>query len=146
MDQEKTNKEKAEKFMNMGLGKLASPEIIFPRAFRWTFHPAGHDETRWWFTKLKVDYKNKFIEINAYDDVKGEVHAWLNAMTTDASCREAQLRHYDGCGRTIYVIDFMGLEVQEHTVTYDYGSSEVITHVLKISFRRAKRTNDLHIN
>lgn len=146
MDQETDLKDKAKQFMSMGLGKLGDPGTIFPRCFRWTFHPINHDDTRWWFQKIKVDYKEKVMEIKVYDDVDGQVHGWLEDVMYDAASRQAQLRHYDGCGRLMYTVDFIGLEVMTHNIQYDYATSDVLTHTLKLSFKRSKRTNKLHIN
>lgn len=155
MDQDKVKKgmglgkimdqDKVKKFMGMGLGKLAAPDTIFPRTFRWTFHPVNHEETRWWFQKIKVNYKEKSLEISVYDDVKGQVHEWLEDVANDEASRMAQMRHYDSCGDLLYTVDFLGMYIEEHSVEYDYGKSEVLTHNLKLSFRRTKRTNNLNI-
>jgi hypothetical protein len=139
-------KDKAQQYMKMGLGKLADRMMVFPRTFRWTFHPINHDEAHWWFHKLNVDYKNKVIEIQVYDDTDGLVQAWMEDITHDAASRQAYLRHYDGCGRLLYVIDFIGLDTEEHKVQYDYSSSEVLTHTIRLSFKLSKRTNKINVH
>jgi hypothetical protein len=134
--------------IDMGFGDhpANNPKIILPRTFRWTLTSESHPEIRWWFQSLKTDYVNKQIILEIYDDTKGVVYDWLQAIVSNPSKEDKlTLTHYDGCGAPLYLINFFGLKTTEHSTIYDYGKSEVLTHKIIISYKKIKRVNDLHV-
>jgi hypothetical protein len=124
-----------------------SPNIVIPRTFRWTLTNESHSDIRWWMKSIKTDYVGKKITVEVYDDAKGAIFTWIQALVDEEkTATNAALTHFDGMGNAISVLNFTGLKIEDHMTSYDYGSSEVLTHKLVITYTKVKRTNELNIN
>jgi hypothetical protein len=114
---------------------------IIPRKFRWTLTNEEHPQIQWWMQTVLTDYINKYISIEVFDDAKDNVFNWLQALVDqEVGATNLKLTHLDGAGNMITVINFTGLKIKEHTVAYDYNSSDVLTHKLVISYSKISRT------
>lgn len=142
----KEKREPKPKAVDMGAHPARSSNIVIPRTFRWTLTNKAHPEIHWWMKSLKSDYVNKRILIEVFDDAKGQIYNWIEALIKEApDSVDLTLTHLDGCGDTIALITFDGLKIADHVTHYDYGSSEVLTHKLTIAYKTSKRTNDLNV-
>lgn len=131
---------------NMGLGKLAGKNIVFVRSFRWTLNAPDYPEITEWVQKISVNYVAKTMEIEAFDEADGFVFQWIADMMDDTKSVDFVLNHYDGCGYKLFYNSFEGIQVKDHSVGYDYESSEVVTHKLKLSYKNMKRSSNLKVN
>jgi len=124
-----------------------SPTIVIPRAFRWTFTNENHPEIHYWMRTMKTDYVNKKIILEVMDDAKGTVFDWLQALVDkNKNASTATLTHFDGAGTPITIINFVGLKIEEHLTEYDYGSSEVLTNKVVLSYYKTSRINQVNVN
>jgi hypothetical protein len=118
--------------VNMGVGSLASPGLIFCRSFRWIFeaeHFLSHfaNKIRFDFTKKRI-YLTIWQTVTATDDTACE--SWLKNFDNSA-----KFTVLDGCGHPLYEIDFSVLKVEKYTSgAFDYGSSDIATDELEISY------------
>jgi len=140
------NKDQPNKLKNMGLGDLGSPRMIFVRTFRWTLEAPSHPKVNMWVQKFNANYKDKTVEIEAFEDMDGHVHEWITDIVADACPRNFIINHYDGCGNTIFTNTYSDIEIKEHKVEYDYSKSDVLTHKLKMSYRQLQRSSNLTIH
>ena len=60
-----------------------SPTIVIPRTFRWTLANENHPEIHWWMKSIKTDYVGKKINIEIFDDAKGTVFNWIQALVDE---------------------------------------------------------------
>lgn len=138
----KDNVGQNDKSKNMGVSNhpgLADSAII-PRAFRWTLTNEEHNQIHWWMQSVLTDYINKNITIEVFDDAKDNVFNWLQALVDqEVGATHLKLTHFDGTGNAITVINFNGLKIKNHTVAYNYNSSDVLTHKLVISYNKISR-------
>ncbi len=119
-----------------------SSRTIIPRTFRWTLTNENHPEIHYWMKSIKTDYVNKKIIMQVYDDAKGTVFNWLQALVDkNKNASEATLTHFDSSGETISLISFSGLTLDEHLTEYDYKSSEILTHKVILLYKKANREN-----
>lgn len=124
-----------------------SANIVIPRTFRWTLTSENHRDIHWWMKSIKTDYVSKKIHIEVFDDAKGAVFAWLQALVErDKNADSVTLTHLDGAGDAISLINFAGLTIEDHVTSYDYGNSEVLTHKIAIRYGKVKRVNQLNVN
>lgn len=141
------NKDQPERYQRMGLPEdWCKPSMVFVRAFRWTLTAPNHDKISTWVVKINVNYKEKLIELSAYEDLDGNVHEWITDMIGDAASRQIVINHFDGCGHLLFNNTYSGIEVKDHKVEYDYSLSDVLTHKLKLSYRHIKRSSNLTVN
>lgn len=151
MDQDikcKIKEKKVEKpKMDMGSHPAQSASIVIPRTFRWTLTNENHPDIHWWMKSLKTEYVNKKLIIEIFDDAKGAIFNWLQALVDkDKNSDNLTLTHLDGASEAISLINFSGLKIEDHITNYDYGNSEVLTHKIIISYSKAKRSNQLNVN
>jgi hypothetical protein len=134
--------------VNMGEHPAQTPHIVIPRTFRWTLTNESHPEIHWWMKSVKSDYVNKKLLLEVFDDAKGHVFNWIEALVNKnpEACKQLTLTHLDGCGDTISLINFDGLTIEDHVTSYDYGNSEVLTHKLTVFYKNSKRVNNLNIH
>lgn len=133
-----------ENFKNMGVSNHPglSDNTIIPRSFRWTLSNDEHPQIHWWMQSVLTDYINKNIKIDIFDDAKNDVFNWLQALVDqEVASTNLKLTHFDGAGNTITIINFGGLKLKEHTVQYDYKSSDVLTHKLTVCYNKISRTS-----
>lgn len=131
-----------EKSKNMGVSNHPGllDETIIPRAFRWTLTNEEHPQIHWWMQSVLNDYINKNISVEVFDDAKDDVFNWLQALVDqEVGATNLKLTHFDSKGNAITVINFTGLKIKEHTVAYNYNSSDVLTHKLVISYNKISR-------
>jgi hypothetical protein len=120
-------------------------DIAIPRAFRWTMHPKNHPDVSLWMKQLNTNYLTKTIEMEVYDDAEGKVFTWITDILKDATDSALNLQHLNAQNKSIYMITFEDLSIVDHTTSYDYKLSDVLTHKLKIAYKAMKRTNNLNI-
>lgn len=140
------NADQPEMKQNMGLGKLGGRYVVFVRSFRWTLNAPAYPEITEWVQKINVNYIAKTMEIEVFDETDGHVFQWIEDMMDDTKSVDFTLNHYDGLGNKLFYNNFEGVEVKDHSVSYDYKSSEVVTHKLKLSYKNMKRSSNLKIN
>lgn len=142
------NENQPNMYQKMGLPEdWLKPTTVFVRTFRWTLNAANHPKASMWVQKINVNYKDKTMEIEAFEDADGVVHEWITDMLSDSSARQFAINHYDGCGRVIFTNSYSGIEIKEHKVEYDYKNSDILTHKLKLSYRKnIRRSGNLTIN
>lgn len=119
--------------------KKGNPDAIFPRAFRWVLTSKEHPKIHWWMNKLNTDLLNRTIDLVAYEDSDSTIFNWIQSILEERS-QEILLDHLDPSGNSLFVLEFTKLKITEHSCGYDYASSEVLSHRLKISFEQVKRT------
>ncbi len=114
---------------------------VIPRKFRWTLTNEEHSQIHWWMQSVLTDYINKYISIEVLDDAKDNVFNWLQALVDqEVSATNLKLTHFDSTGNPITIINFNGLKIKEHTVAYNYNSSDVLTHKIVITYNKIFRT------
>lgn len=124
-----------------------SPTIVIPRTFRWTLTNENYPDIHYWMKSLKTDYAGKKLIIEVFDDAKGTIFNWLQALVDNEKAASGiTLTHLDGCGTAISLITFAGLKIEDHLTNYDYGSSEILTHKVIIGYKNVKRINELSIH
>lgn len=117
---------------------------VIPRTFRWTLTNENHPNIHWWMKSIKTYYAKKRIVIEAYDDAEGSIFNWLqDLMTKDVKL--VTLTHLDSCGTPIFLINFFGLKLDGHVTTYNYNSSDILTHKIAISYNKLGRVNKLNV-
>jgi hypothetical protein len=123
-----------------------SPNIIIPRTFRWTLTNENYPDIHYWMKSIKTEYAGKRIIIEVFDDAKGAVFSWIQALVDEnKNAATATLTHLDGCGIPISLINFIGLKIADHSTAYDYGSSEILTHKVVITYNNVKRINQFNL-
>jgi len=123
-----------------------SASIVIPRTFRWTLANENYPDIRWWVKSLKTDYVCKKIILEVFDDAKGAIFSWIQALVEeDKNASTAALTHLDGSGNPISLINFSGLKIEDHMTSYDYSNSDILTHKVVISYAKVKRTNQLNV-
>lgn len=131
---------------DMNTHPAQSPTIVIPRTFRWTLTNENHPDIHWWMKSLKTDYVSKKIILEVFDDAKGAIFSWIQALVDgDKNANTAVLTHLDGSGNPISLLNFAGLKIEDHMTNYDYGNSDVLTHKLIVSYAKVKRTGQLNI-
>lgn len=141
------NKNQPDMYQQMGLPTdWIQPNTVFVRTFRWTLNVPNHPKVNMWIQKINVNYKDKMVEIEAFEDAHGCVYEWLVDIISDSASRNFTINHYDGCGKIIFTNNYLGIEIKDHKVAYDYLNSDVLTHKLKLSYRNLKRSNNLTVN
>ena len=133
-----------DKVQNMGLGKLADPTTIFVRTFRWTINASAYPDITPWVQSITMNYIDKTMEATVFEDAEGHVHKWLMDIMA-ASC-DFTINHFDGLGRVLYKTDYSGITLKDHSVSYDYNGSDVLTHKIKLSYNHLKRSSNLTVN
>ncbi len=125
----------------------SSSTIVIPRAFRWTLTNDKHSDIHWWVKTINTDYVGKKLIIEVFDDCKGAVFAWLQALINEEKdANTLNLTHLDGCGNSISLINFYNLKIEDHSTSYDYGNSDVLTHKVVVGYKTIKRINNLNVN
>ena len=132
---------------DMGASNPATmPNAIIPRTFRWTLNNLNHPNIRWWMKLLKTDYINKLLFIEVFDDSKGQVFDWIEALINKVENSDIlTLTHFDAQGDSISMIEFKELKLENHITNYDYSNSDILTHKLTISYKKIKRIDELNI-
>lgn len=140
------NADQPEMMQNMGLGKLSGKDIVFVRTFRWTINAPEYPNITEWVQKISVNYVAKTMEIEVFDEIDGYVFQWITDMMEANKSVDFTLNHYDGIGKKLFYNCFENVKVKDHCVDYNYKSSEVVTHKLKLSYKKMRRSSNLKIN
>ena len=127
------------KSRTMGLGRLADPNLIFVRKFRWTLEGEGLPET--WNTKVDIDFKKQELLIEMFevvdttkDDI--DVHTWL---AKDLTKESLVLKTYDGCGNELYQYEFKCLSMLEDKMGFDYAVSDPSARKVRLQYNNCIR-------
>lgn len=128
----------------MGIPKvIASPDTVFVRKFRWIVSADHFSETAV-FRSVKVSCLKKQIELNAHEiiikkDNQWEdisIFHWLKHITPE---EKLTFTTYDGCGQPLYSCVYSGLELLGADMSFDYGSSDVSTLDIVLSYKEVER-------
>lgn len=121
---------------SMGLGKLAKPEIVFVRKFRFILGSVNFDPHC--IYSLEIDWTAKSILISAYEYILDgliPIHEWADAMEAGNYPEETlTLITVDGCGLELYRRVFKGLKIQRRKNTFNYNTSDVSTHDIILTY------------
>jgi hypothetical protein len=123
--------EKLERREDMGLGKMASPDMVFARTFRWTLQCKHFREEV--VKSVKINHRNRELAVELYDMTfegsEFQALKWLTQVLNQTPHQDSDLllTTYDGCGNPLYGMKFRGIYLLEHQMDLDYEISEVIT-------------------
>lgn len=135
---EKINPKNPHKFGRRDMGMKDHPinnkEIVFPRSFRFTFHPESNNDLHWRVTKVNVDYVSRRIALALYELDDLSTHEWLTYLLGKKAKETVTIRTYDGCGNELYSLKFKNIKLESHYVPYNYASSEAVTHRITLTF------------
>lgn len=145
MEKKVRTKESSGKSAEMGFVNhpFTSPNTVVPRKSRWTLAHADYP-IHWWIKSIKADYVNKEMHIEAYDDAKGDVFTWTQALLLHPKEHgPLTLSHLDGSGQTISSLKFLDLKLGTHHTEYAYGVNDVLQHKITISYGKVERHNEV---
>jgi hypothetical protein len=127
----------------MGLGELGRSDLVFGRKFRWTLEGAGLPEH--YAMTVSIDYVNRILQFR-YMDVTLENQgyhalAWCDKIAKGPLENETlRLKTFSGTGHLMLTVVFKGLELLEHVTDFDYASSDVSSHLIKVKYRHVEKT------
>lgn len=129
----------SEQSRNMGLGKLAEPQTLFVRNFRWTLESDGLPE--YCLRSVSFDFKWKTVDLSMMEVVFEnsndiDVMAWLER---DHSKDIMTFTTYDGCGKAVYEYKIKGLQVVSDNIKFDYSSSDTANRQVKLKYDSIER-------
>jgi len=133
--------------IDMGLGKLGNPSIVFPREFRFLLESKLLPDLHHFVKLVTLDYKSKTLYIEVLETYGEENHCgkmdnWVREFLRNSeSNEELTLTTYDGCGTALYKISFTDLSVDGHQMNFSYDSSEVATQKIRFRFENSVREN-----
>ena len=135
---------KKKKKLSMGIGVIGQPGTIFPRQFRWTVASKNCDLAKEYSIKFKSNYVKKTIrfklmELIAPDGKDCPVDEWIRETILNKNKDDLTLTTYDGIGEKLYSLIFSGIEIIDHKSPYDYKSSDIVCHDLKIRYSKVER-------
>lgn len=111
----------------MGMGKLARPEMVFVRKFRFILSSENLDN--WFVHSLDLDLYNNQLTIRFYeiwDNGVIHAHKWADAMQKrEYPDEKLTLLALDGCGTELYKRVFSGLQINGRKNSFNYDSSDV---------------------
>ena len=129
---------------SMGLGKLVNFDTIFPSKFRYILECEEYSDLRYSIKEVHVYYKPKIIKIKAFEFLTQEQDSELNRWVTDVISERAPinvvLTSLDGCGYAIYKLDINQIEIKRHRLIFEYGTSGLVEHTMKMTYKELKRT------
>jgi hypothetical protein len=113
-------------------------DMPIPRTFRWLLSSKTHPDIQLWMKQVNIDYLNKVIDIQVYDDAAGEVFRWLESNHTGDMLTMA---HLDATQIPFCSSEFSDLMLTSHTAEYDYAKNDVLTHFVKIKYGSVARSD-----
>lgn len=122
----------------MGIGEIGN-QITFPRTFRFTIQPTKKPGIQQFVKRLTVNYLDKLLELSVYELNDMRTHDWIVEMDQPGYQDDFRLTAYDGCGKSIYILDFEGVKIYSHEVEYDYAKSDVVTHKIMLTFEKMNK-------
>jgi hypothetical protein len=118
--------------------------IRLPRQFRWTLRSEQHPDIENWMRFVNLDLSNRCLDIQVMEDPELKVYSWVSSFPHKRLSRDGKtptdafdkliLSCYDGLGKVIYALKLSHLRLIEHKCPFDYDSSDVVTHHLKVEF------------
>lgn len=132
----------------MDLGKLANPEMVFVRNFR--FIISGENLDNYFVHSVDIDLYNNQLMIRIYevwDNGVVSAHKWADAMQKrEYPDEKLTLVALDGCGTELYKRVFTGLQVNGRKNSFNYDSSdvsftEVSLHYNECEYSQSKDTH-----
>jgi len=127
----------------MGIPKvLASPHTIFPRTFRFLFIPKKNPDLQYLINKVTIDFYQKSMDAYIMEAAPAlDSQDWIINMVNDRDyIDDYSLVALDGCGHKLYTLDFKGVKGIWHSVEYDYGKSDVVSHHVGFEYEQMTRT------
>lgn len=132
--------------INMGLGKLGDPSLVFVRKFR--FLLKGNYLDKNFVNKVSVDYQNKTLSFSYYEvyekispfTTEIPIHKWGKLMEENPTKEQLTLTKYDGCGNELYKEVFSGLKVLGQKSDSAYADSDASTRDFVLSYETCDHT------
>lgn len=122
--------------VNMGIGELGEPGLVFIRQFRFLIDSQHLSSA--FNHSVHIDWSNKMIRLTVYEVFKDgviPVHQWADAMEKGEYPNESfNLMTLDGCGNEIYKKRFTGLTIRNRSNEFSYEKSDVSFHTMLISY------------
>lgn len=129
----------------MGIPELiGSPTTVFPRTFRFLLISKKYPDFQNLVRRVEID---SFINsITAYvleltANGKTYPHDWLDQIHCGNYVDDMTLVALDGCGQTLYTLEFEGVKVYDAHVEFNYDDSDVVTHRIGMEFAKMTRLN-----
>jgi hypothetical protein len=113
-------------------------DMPIPRTFRWLLSSKNYPNIQLWMKQVNIDYLNKVLDIQVYDDAAGGVFSWLESNHTEDKLTMA---HLDVTQIPFCTSEFSNLMLTSHTAAYDYAKSDVLTHFVKIKYGSVVRSD-----
>lgn len=118
---------------------MTEADHLYARSFRWLMYTDRHPDIHTWMKRLKMDHVKKQIYFEAYEDTTGQVSDMLEMLVVADNKEKLTLDHLDAKHKVQFTLLFTGLQVIEHTTKYDYKSNDVLTHRVRVSFKKMER-------
>ncbi len=123
--------------IEMGMGKLGSPDVILVREFRWILEAPGLDKS--FIQRVEFDFVHHTVKLSALEAVmRGEkeiqLQTWLEKPTGPMVFTTC-----DGCGERIYRYELDNLEKMADTIVFDYTSSLPASRKVTIFYGSIKK-------
>lgn len=130
---------------SMGIPDLIkSPSTVFPRTFRFLFISKKYPDFQNLVRRVEID---PFVNsITAYvleltSNGKTYPHDWLGQISEKEYVDDMTLVALDGCGNTLYTLEFEGVKAFDLHTEFDYDDSDVVTHRIGMEFAKMTRLN-----
>jgi len=120
---------------------LGSPTTVFPRTFRFLFVPKKNPDLQYLVTKVSIDFYQQSLDAHIMEVAPDlDSQDWIINMGEDREyVDDYTLTALDGCGTTLYTLEFIGMKAIWHNVEYDYAKSDVVTHHVGFEYEEMKR-------
>jgi hypothetical protein len=135
--------------INMGIGEIGDPNLVFVRQFR--FMIWGEHLSEAYNYSVHINWSKKQIRLATYEvflDGSIPIHDWADAMESGKYPKESlTFITLDGCGVELYRKVFTGLEIVERENKFDYSKSEVTMHEILLTYADCKNKaikKDIH--
>lgn len=130
---------------SMGINPLLSSHTnIFPRTFRFLFISKNNPNFQNLVKRVEIDpFVNTLMVyvMEVTDDKMTHPHDWLEKISEKDYEDNFSLIAFDGCGNSLYTLEFDKAKAFDLQTEYDYSTSEVVTHKIGIEFDKMTRTN-----
>lgn len=126
------------KQINMGLGELGNPNIVFSRKFRWILESTNLPSH--YVSDVSFDFVTKTVNLSYYDIIingKEGMHAlqWADGLANKKYFDETiTFTALDGCGNHLYKLTFKDLTLVSHTANFNYESSDCSKTLLTVKY------------
>lgn len=136
---------KDKKSQNMGIPDiLKSPLTVFPRTFRFLLISKRNPDFQNLVQRVEIDTFSNSMTVHVLEmTLRGKTHPhdWLDQITDQTYSDDMSLVAMDGCGQTLYTLDFDQVKAYSEKTVYNYDDSDVVTHKIEFEYANMKRTS-----